>query len=163
MAVSISVNSTVLHINHWRNGSLFPQIQNNFTNAVNDVGNFSNTAVWNGNLQDQGLELTILENNVAQLTINASGFSTDMFYNTTLASTFALTETLFDPNAARRPVTCIYPISGQYDTLSRALFYVLMVFSLLFRRHIWISVAALGTASEFPPCYNMPLSLTKDQ
>jgi hypothetical protein len=144
MALPLDVNSTLLYCDNWRNGSLFPQLQ--------DFNNLSNsTTVYNGNSQDQHLNLTILANNIALLTFNASGFNTSPSFsgdNVSLASTFALAETLFDPNLRRFPVTCVYPISGQYDTLSRALFYVLMIFSLVFRRHIWISVAALGTASE---------------
>ena len=144
MALPLDANSSLLYSDNWRNGSLFPQLQ--------DFNNLSNyTTVYNGNAQDQHLNLTILANNIALLTFNASGFNTSPSFsgdNVSLASTFALAETLFDPNLRRFPVTCVYPISGQYDTLSRALFYVLMIFSLVFRRHIWISVAALGTASE---------------
>ncbi|KAF8849396.1 hypothetical protein BDZ45DRAFT_732259 [Acephala macrosclerotiorum] len=143
MASSIPVNSTVLYLNDLRNGSLFSQIQNNLS---------SNAAVYSGNTADQGLSLTILANNVASIVFNASGFMVpnDTGYDVdTLAGTFALAETLFDPNASRVPVTCVYPISGQYDTLSRVLFYVLIIFSLVFRRHIWISVAALGTAMTY--------------
>ncbi|KAE8443917.1 hypothetical protein EG329_001227 [Mollisiaceae sp. DMI_Dod_QoI] len=143
MALPIPVNSTILYLDNWKNGSLFPQIQNNF----------SYTAVYPNNTQDQGLSLAILANNIGLLTFNASGFNTStsfiLYDNASLASTFALAERLFDPNASRFPLTCVYPMSGQYDTLSRALFYVLMIFSLVFRRHIWISVAALGTAMTY--------------
>jgi hypothetical protein len=55
-------------------------------------------------------------------------------------------------------IRCISPLSGQYDTLSRALFYTLLVISLVFRRHAWISVAALGTAMSLCPFLMMRTS-----
>ncbi|CZR58194.1 uncharacterized protein PAC_08085 [Phialocephala subalpina] len=143
MALSVPVNSTILYLNDLRNGSLFSQIQYNLSSIA---------AVYPGNTADQGLNLTVLANNVASIAFNVGGFmvpSDSGYLPDSLAGTFALAETLFDPNLSRVAVTCVYPISGQYDTLSRALFYVLMIFSLVFRRHIWISVAALGTAMTY--------------
>jgi hypothetical protein len=154
MAFSYPFNSTILLFDGWTNGSLFPQINERFASK----------AVYEGNSEDQVLELTILANNIALLTFNASGFITPngfTYYDAaSLASTFTLAETLFDPDLRRFPVNCVYPLSGQYDTLNRALFYVLMIFSLVFRRQIWISVAALGTASESRQHFGMASIIT---
>src|SRR5271154_1440485 len=40
-------------------------------------------------------------------------------------------------------VICVYPISGQYDLLSRVLYYVLLVFSIFSRHHPWLVTGAL--------------------
>ena len=43
------------------------------------------------------------------------------------------------------PSRCfVYPLSGSHDVLSRVLFYLLLIVSLDFRRHVWLSTAALG-------------------
>ncbi|KAF4629371.1 hypothetical protein G7Y89_g8776 [Cudoniella acicularis] len=132
--MALTANESTLYLNGWRNGSLFDQ-RSLFINLS------SNASVYQGNNYDQGLSLSLFDNDLASLTFNAS--------DNTTALAFALTEALFDPNTFKIGIRCVYPLSGQYDTLSRILFYVLMVFSLVFRRHVWISVAALGTAMTY--------------
>ena len=44
---------------------------------------------------------------------------------------------------------CGYPISGQYGFLNRLLFYLLMIFALIARKHSWLAAAALGTAMTY--------------
>lgn len=56
---------------------------------------------------------------------------------------------LFQPSVFSYPQLCVYPISGQYGFLPRLLYYVLLVFSLIFREHDWLSTAALGTAMTY--------------
>ncbi|KFY19875.1 hypothetical protein V491_04150 [Pseudogymnoascus sp. VKM F-3775] len=127
--MAIPVNESVLYQYGWRTGPLSSQVDWDFT-------------AYPGNEYDQGLSLTLYENNNAAITFHAA-------IDPVLDSAFALTESIFDPGRAQMFVNCVYPISGQYNTLSRALFYVLIVFSLIFRRHVWISVAALGTAMTY--------------
>lgn len=44
---------------------------------------------------------------------------------------------------------CGYPMSGQYGFLNRLLFYLLMIFALIARKHSWLAAAALGTAMTY--------------
>ncbi|KAL5346455.1 hypothetical protein ACLOAV_008726 [Pseudogymnoascus australis] len=127
--MAIPVNETVLYQYGWRTDPLFGQVDP-------DVG------AYPGNDYDQGLSLFLYEDNYASLSFQAAA-------DPVLDGAFALTESIFDPNRVHMFVNCVYPISGQYNTLSRSLFYVLIVFSLIFRRHVWLSVAALGTAMTY--------------
>lgn len=124
MASFVPANDTAL--GDWTNGTLFPQIE-------------TYLAVYHG--QNQDMNLTVLPNNLASLTFSVNE-------NTSLA--FPLVAAVFDPSQYLIEVNCIHPLSGQYDMLSRV-FYVLIVFSLVFRRHEWISVAALGTTMSLSP------------
>ena len=56
---------------------------------------------------------------------------------------------LFRPNTFSYSALCAYPISGQYGFLNRLLFYLLMIFALLVRKHTWLVSAALGTAMTY--------------
>ncbi|KFY79006.1 hypothetical protein V499_01956 [Pseudogymnoascus sp. VKM F-103] len=122
------MNETLLYALGWRNGLLFPQMNGNFT-------------PYPGNKYDQGVSLRLYDDYYAGLTFQV--------FSPIMNSAFALTESIFDTSRIQINISCVYPISGQYNTLSRALFYVLIVFSLVFRRHVWISVAALGTAMTY--------------
>lgn len=62
-------------------------------------------------------------------------------------ATIGLTvDNLFRPETFSYQVLCAYPISGQYSFLARLSYYLLLLFSLILRKHIWLSVAALVTA-----------------
>ncbi|OBT71254.1 hypothetical protein VF21_09484 [Pseudogymnoascus sp. 05NY08] len=128
MTTTTPMNETLLYQFGWRNGPLFPQINGNFT-------------PYPGNNYDQGMSLRVYDDDYAGLIFQIT--------SPILNSAFAITESIFDPSRIQMNIDCVYPISGQYNTLSRALFYVLIVFSLVFRRHVWISVAALGTAMTY--------------
>jgi hypothetical protein len=56
---------------------------------------------------------------------------------------------LLQPNATIVPVWCVYALSGQYDHLPRALFYLTLIVAVLFRRSKWVSSAALGSAMAY--------------
>ncbi len=56
---------------------------------------------------------------------------------------------LFQPSVFSYQQTCIYAISGQYGFLPRLLYYLLLTFSLILRKHFWLSTAALGTAMTY--------------
>lgn len=55
----------------------------------------------------------------------------------------------FRPNIFSYTVLCTYPISGQYGFPNRLLFYLLMIFALVVRKHSWLAAAALGTAMTY--------------
>ena len=56
---------------------------------------------------------------------------------------------LFQPNVFSYEQICIYAISGQYGFLPRLIYYLLLIFSLILRKHFWLSTAALGTAMTY--------------
>lgn len=47
------------------------------------------------------------------------------------------------------PVTCEWPISGQYARLNRILYYVLLVFALIMRHAEWLIAGALASATIY--------------
>ena len=56
---------------------------------------------------------------------------------------------LFRPSVFSYEQECVYAISGQYGFLPRLLYYVLLIFCLFLRRHLWLSTAALGAAMTY--------------
>lgn len=100
--MAISTNESLLHITGWQNGSLFEQKQ--LFDAIS-----YNASVYQGNEYNQGLSLSILDNNQASLTFNASDNGT--------ARVFALAEAMFDPQTSKISMRCSYPLSGSYDPL----------------------------------------------
>ena len=56
---------------------------------------------------------------------------------------------LFQPSVFSYEQQCVYAISGQYGFLPRLLYYVLLIFSLFLRKHLWLSTAALGAAMTY--------------
>ena len=56
---------------------------------------------------------------------------------------------LFRPNVFSYEQQCVYAISGQYGFLPRLLYYVLLIFCLFLRKHLWLSTAALGAAMTY--------------
>ena len=56
---------------------------------------------------------------------------------------------LFQPGVFSYEQECIYPISGQYGFLPRLIYYLLLIFSLILRKHFWLSTAALGAAMTY--------------
>lgn len=50
---------------------------------------------------------------------------------------------------AYQDVQCVYPISGQYGTLPRALYYALLLFVVLFKRQDWLTAGAAAYCFTF--------------
>ncbi|KAF2010189.1 hypothetical protein BU24DRAFT_428209 [Aaosphaeria arxii CBS 175.79] len=94
----------------------------------------------------QPVNLTILPDNIAALIfpvpLNDTGPQN-------IAARFALARTILSNEYNSGGIGCMYPLSGSYDFLTRVLFYLLMFFALLYRRHSWVAVAALGTAMTY--------------
>ena len=55
----------------------------------------------------------------------------------------------FRPDTFSYNARCTYPISGQYGFMNRLLFYLLMMFALIARKHSWLAAAALGTSMTY--------------
>jgi hypothetical protein len=134
----IPANETWLANLGWKNGSL-------------DQQNASGTLPWNewspAHNATQPVNLTILANNIAAIQFRVTDPSRFDVQN--FPAKFALARTLLSDNYYSQAVTCVYPISGTYDFLTRILFYLLLFFALLYRRHTWVAVAALGTAMTY--------------
>lgn len=124
-------NETILALSSdsWQNGSLFPQTQDQLDTT------------YLGLDQQSDVNLTIYPNNIAGITFPVEGLD--------ITWTFTLAQSIFDPSNYHIGVYCMYPLSGQYDVLPRGLFYLLLIFSLIFRRHNWLATAALGTAMTY--------------
>ena len=56
---------------------------------------------------------------------------------------------LFRPEVFSYYQPCAYAISGNYGFLPRLLYYVLLIFALILRKHTWLSPAALGVAMTY--------------
>jgi hypothetical protein len=134
----IPANETWLANIGWRNGSL-------------DHQNASGNLPWNewtpaGN-STQSVNLTIFPDNIAAIQFlveNSQRVDVPNF-----GAKFALARTLLSDSYNSQSITCVYPISGSYDFLTRILFYLLLFFALLYRRHTWVAIAALGTAMTY--------------
>jgi len=126
--MAASILDTILGEEQWVAGPLYPEL-------------FTNQTSYLGSNQSNGINLLLFANNTAGLTFPVN--------DTDLAFTFYLAQSIFSPNNFQVPVACVHPLSGQYDMLTRGLYYLLLFFSLLFRRHTWLSTAALGTAMTY--------------
>jgi hypothetical protein len=112
------------------NGSLFPYLSTN--------------GVWNtlpNNATDPLVSFYQFPDGRAQLSFTPG----DGNYSLALP----LVAMLLQPNATIVPVWCVYALSGQYDHLARALFYLTLIVAVLFRRSKWVSSAALGSAMVY--------------
>jgi hypothetical protein len=107
-----------------------------------NVTNVLNTTWHNGSVYEGvNFYINLSNQNVTRLTFD-SGLANFTNFAPTVAP-------LFDGSMFTYPVECAYAISGQYGILPRGLYYLLLVFALVLRRHIWLSTAALGTAMTY--------------
>jgi hypothetical protein len=126
------------------NESLLSRLK--FRNGSLDSGSY----IWNewsrAENSSHPVNLTILSDQYAALQFLAQDRDKqDQNYGAKLA----LVRTVLSTNYNSGSVLCVYPISGSYDFLPRILFYMLLLFALLYRRHTWVAVAALGTAMTY--------------
>jgi hypothetical protein len=105
------------------NGSLFSQIWSSpVLNATN-----ANPLHY----IDPLVNLTVYPNSTLQLNFLEAQDSATLLALPLIAS-------LLSPNASRVIIECVYPLSGQYDTLPRVLFYLSLLFGFLFRHRNWV-------------------------
>ena len=88
------------------------------------------------------LNISLFDDNVTALLFKG-GHGLDFWYLAPAIIGF------FNTTSYTAPVLCTYAINGAYGFYPRLLYYVLLAFSLIFRRHIWLSTAALGTAMTY--------------
>jgi hypothetical protein len=50
---------------------------------------------------------------------------------------------------AYRDIQCVYPVSGQYGWAPRALYYALLLFVMIYRRHKWLTAGAAASCITF--------------
>lgn len=113
-----------------------------YWNNASDVQNLFNqhpsTAYLTGDLN---LNLTVWTDTL--WTLNFDPLETNF---TVISQTVS---DLFKPERFSYSVICTYPISGQYGFLARLSYYLLLIFALILRKHLWLSTAALGTAMTY--------------
>ncbi|KAK7754804.1 hypothetical protein SLS62_003118 [Diatrype stigma] len=88
-----------------------------------------------------GADITIFPNDTTVLTFDSTGIK--------LSLALPIISLLLDADRNIWPVSCTYPLSGQYDHLPRVLFYILIVFAILFRHRTRIAEAALGVVMSY--------------
>lgn len=93
---------------------------------VGSSGNLNYTQ-WNGTLATLSFDPSKTEYHTIKQTVNE----------------------LFRPEVFSYHQPCAYAISGAYGFLPRLLYYVLLIFALILRRHTWLSPAALGVAMTY--------------
>ncbi|KAI9818660.1 MAG: hypothetical protein M1826_001341 [Phylliscum demangeonii] len=74
------------------------------------------------------------------LSFNSSIYGNLTSLNNTVAFDFYPTRL----NGYEVPITCVFPISGQYNFLPRILYYVLLVLCLVLRKQLWIVSGAMA-------------------
>jgi hypothetical protein len=104
-------------------GSLFAQIQS--SRALNGTNAFPL------HTSDSLVNLTVLSDSTLQLNFLQGKDGATLLALPLIAS-------LLNPNASRVLIECVYPLSGQYDTLPRVLFYLSRRFGFIFRHRNWV-------------------------
>lgn len=104
-------------------GPLFTQIQ--ASPALHGTNAFPLHA------NDSMVNLTVLPDSTLQLNFLRGQNDTNLLALPLIAS-------ILNPNASRVLVECVYPLSGQYDTLPRVLFYLSLLFGFIFRHRNWV-------------------------
>ncbi|KAI9797217.1 MAG: hypothetical protein M1833_005626 [Piccolia ochrophora] len=143
MALTVNVTN-LLFEQGWTNGSVAAQYINRSVTAVDHLAKVlpGHRVLTAAEQAAFNLNISLLDNNVTALVFN-SGRGLDFRYLAPAIMGF------FNSTSYTAPVLCTYAISGGYGFHPRLLYYVLLVFSLVFRRHIWLSTAALGTAMTY--------------
>ena len=136
--------TNILFEQGWTNGSIAAQYVNRSATAIDHLAknlpvHRALTAVEQAAFN---LNISLYDDNVTALFFNDGG-GLDFRYLTPAIMGF------FNSTSFTAPVLCTYAISGAYGFYPRLLYYVLLAFSLIFRRHIWLSTAALGTAMTY--------------
>lgn len=90
------------------------------------------------------LPLVYVNGTFSRYATNAVNYGLQQDLNTSVAAYSDETWTL--------PVTCEWPISGQYSRLNRVLYYVLLVFALVAHHHEWLVAGALASATIYSGC-----------
>lgn len=104
-------------------GSLSSQIQ--ASRALNGINAFP---LHNNDLM---VNLTILSDATLQLNFLQGQDNSNLLALPLIAS-------LLNPKASRVLVECVYPLSGQYDTLPRIFFCLSLLFGFVFRHRNWV-------------------------
>ena len=127
MAASI-LGALMLDDSSWDAVNVF----HNLTSGIPPSGNLERS-IWNTSVQDS---------NYSYFRYNHESFHLHSTIGPTL-------DYLFRTETFSYSGLCVYPISGQYGFLNRLLFYVLMIFAFIVRKHDWLAAAALGTAMTY--------------
>ena len=117
-------------------------LNNSNWEAVNVFYNLSSRIPPSGNLEYSTWNSSLEDSNYSYLRYHHDLYQFDRRIGPAL-------DYYFRPETFSYHGLCGYPISGQYGFLNRLLFYLLMIFALIARKHPWLAAAALGTAMTY--------------
>jgi hypothetical protein len=136
--------TNILFEQGWTNGSVPAQYVNRSATVIDHLVKDlpAHRTLTSAEQVAFNLNISLYDNNVTALFFKGGG-GLDFRYLAPAIMGF------FNSTSFTAPVLCTYAISGSYGFHPRLLYYVLLAFSLIFRRHIWLSTAALGTAMTY--------------
>jgi hypothetical protein len=127
------------------NGTIVTDPEGTVDNLVLPYPGFSITQSTYIDNSDSSLSrytpLVYVNGTFSRYATNAVNYGLQKDLNTSVAAYSDETWTL--------PVTCEWPISGQYSRLNRILYYVLLVFALVVHHHEWLVAGALSSATIY--------------
>ena len=134
---SSDINSTILGAIGWTNGSIDYDAAYNLTFPYYEIffQSYPNAT------DNQGLSLNLSLDNNASITFPVR--------NESITFALPLIQQALSNQSFHVGVSCVYPLSSQYDHLTRGLFYLLIIVSVVFRRHAFLATAALGAAMTY--------------
>ena len=124
-ALATQLGNLVINDSNWQPFNVL----DNLTSGIPPSGNL-NYSTWNSTFDHSNYTYLRYNHEIAQPVRTAVDY-------------------YFRPNTFTYSAACTYPISGQYGFLNRLLFYLLMIFALVARKHPWLAAAALGTAMTY--------------
>ena len=123
-----SLGTLMLNDSNWHPANMIP----NLTSRIPPSGNLEYSS-WNSSLEISNYSYFRYNHDLFHLEPPV-GASLDHYFRPGIFSYYG---------------PCGYPVSGQYGFLNRLLFYLLMIFALIARKHPWLAAAALGTAMTY--------------
>lgn len=136
--------TNILFDQGWSNGSIAAQYINRNATVIDHLTR--NLPVHRALTAEEqaafNLNISLYNENITALVFNGGG-GLDFWH---LAPAIL---GVFNSTSYTAPVLCTYAVNGAYGFYPRLLYYILLAFSLIFRRHIWLSTAALGTAMTY--------------
>lgn len=102
--------------------------------------NVTNSTYFDGS-DTRYLPLVYVNDTWSAYATNALSYALQQNLNTSIAP--------YSDETWKIPVTCEWPISGQYSRLNRVLYYVLLVFALVTHHHEWLVAGALASATIY--------------
>jgi hypothetical protein len=124
------------------NASMITDPSGTLDNLTLPFPGFTYTAsTFDDGISSRWAPLIYVNGTYSRYATNAVNYGMQADLNTSVAAYSDETWTL--------PVTCEWPISGQYSRLNRVMYYVLLVFALVVHQHEWLVAGALASATIY--------------